>query len=79
MTLLTEPVLRDLYERFQRENTETIGITKPELYAAFEAVDAYIESVLPGFYQAFTGDAATMTPTQKKHIASLIVRKRFEV
>jgi hypothetical protein len=35
--------------------------------------------VLPGFYQAFTGGAATMTPAQKKHIASLIVRKRFEV
>lgn len=77
MTVLTEQLREALAARFMRENRDPVNATKDDVRALVDAIDDYIDSILPGFYAA-AGAVPGFNPDQMKNIASLVVRQRFE-
>ena len=81
---LTDAQRRAIWADFQRDLSsehEEIGpLTKPQLRAAFSAVDDWIDANAASFNAALPAPAkAALTARQKARMFALVVQKRLEV
>lgn len=83
MTLLDETSRADLWAELMRDlsrERETIALTKPELRAAVDAVDQWIEDNQASFNAALPAAArAGLTTKQKVKLFFYVAQKRFKV
>lgn len=68
------------WERFMRENLEGVSITKPDLRAAINGVDDWVDANATSFNNAFPQPAkGSLTAKQKALILLYVVNERFGV
>lgn len=83
MAIMTDPQRVEAWAEFMREisdEREPIGVTKPDLRAALNAVDQWISDNASSFNTAIPQPArAALTATQKARLLMFVVRKRFNV
>lgn len=84
MAILTDTDRRTLWAAFMSEvsaRREALGaLTKADLRAAVDAMDAWIEANAVSFNQAIPLPARTaLTAKQKAELFFAVVRRRFEV
>lgn len=69
----------DLWADFMRRNAESITISKPDLRAAVDAIDNWVESNKTAFNAAIPQPArAALTAPQKAALFMYVVGKRFD-
>ncbi|NIP55016.1 MAG: hypothetical protein GWN00_14840 [Aliifodinibius sp.] len=83
MAVLTEQDRYDLwaeYMRFSSNIREEIGLTKPELRAAVDATDDWIEANKADYNSSLPAAAqAALTAKQKARLFMAVAQKKFDV
>ena len=78
MATLTDEDRIEVWARFQRENTEPLGINKPDLRAAFNGADDYLHTNAAAMNTAIPQPArAALSTAQKAHIYQLVIELRY--
>jgi hypothetical protein len=83
MAVLNETERVDVWAKLMRQYSsdgETIGINKPELRAAVDAIDDYMHDNAATINNALpTAAKTTLTAAQKAVLLSYVVLKRYQV
>jgi hypothetical protein len=83
MAVLNETERVDVWAKLMRQYSsdgETIGINKPELRAAVDAIDDYMNDNAATINNALpTAAKTTLTAAQKAVLLSYVVLKRYQV
>lgn len=74
--LLTDEKIDLASAEFQRENTENLTVSKPELRTAFTTVDGIIESLMGGAFGAT--ELVSFSEKQKTDLFRRVIDKRWE-
>lgn len=81
MAVLTDEQRFEAWAEFMREISdaqESIGVTKPDLRAALNAIDLWVSDNATAFNTAIPQPARTaLTASQKVRLLMFVVRKRF--
>ena len=80
MAVLTTEQRRELWAEFQRENTESISVTKADLRAAVDAIDVWVDNNATAFNTAIPQPArGALSTKQKAMLLMYVVTQRFKV
>lgn len=72
-------VWADLMRRLSQEG-EAISLTKPQLRAAVDAADAWVDAAAASYNNALPAEARNkLTAKQKAMLLMFVIAKRFEV
>lgn len=78
MAVLGETSRRELWAEFMRRNDEPTSITKQELRAAVDALDAFFDSNAATINAAIPQPArGSLSASQKAFILSLLLERRY--
>ena len=80
MAVLVDADRKTVWADLMRQLTGPISITKVDLRAAVDAVDAWVDANAASFNTAIPLPARTaLNARQKANILSAVIRRRFEV
>ena len=80
MAVLSDPNRLLATEEYARENADPIGVTRPELRAAVDATDAWIDANAASYNLALpTAARNNLTAKQKARLFFVVARRRFEI
>lgn len=80
MAVLTDPDRAAVTADWQRINTDPVGVTKPDLRAALNAVDDWLDANESALNTAIPQPArAQLTTKQKAHLLMFVIRKKYGV
>ena len=80
MAVLTDAGRRARWARFMRENTEAVSISKVELRAAVDALDAFMDANEAAVNSAIPQPArGALSVKQKASLLMHVVSERYEV
>lgn len=81
MAVMTDTQRQEAWADYMREissEREAIGVTKPDLRAALDAIDQWISDNASSFNTAIPQPArSALTAPQKARLLMFVVRKRF--
>lgn len=78
MAVLSDQDRFDAWAQWQRENKDTVAVTKTDLRAAFNALDDYFNANAAAMNTAIPQPArANLSTSQKASIARLVLYFRF--
>lgn len=79
MAVMSDSDRRICFEEWMRENASPMGaVTKAQLRAAFDGLDAELNAQASAFNAAIPQPArAQLTTQQKAHILMAVIRKRY--
>lgn len=78
MAVMIDADRRDCWAEFMREVGNTHGLTKPDLRAAIDAADAWINTNAAAFNSALPQPArGALTAAQKAKLLAAVALKRF--
>lgn len=83
MAVLPDADRKEIYANWMREisgRREAVNITKPDLRAAFNAIDDWVDNNTSSFNTAIPLPARTsLTAKQKAELLLYVINKRWEV
>lgn len=78
MAQLTAEQRRALWADYMRQNDDPIGVTKPDLRAAGDALDAFFDANMIAINQAIPQPARSgLTARQKARLLMAVIAARF--
>ena len=78
MALLSEPIRVQVWEKFMRENAESVSITRQDLRLAVNAVDDWLEANAVAANAAIPQPArAALSASQKAAILMYVTARRY--
>jgi hypothetical protein len=78
MAVLPDPARADIWAEWMRRNAETCGISKAELRAAVNAIDAWVNANANALNTAISQPArGALTTAQKARLLSMVVERRY--
>lgn len=78
MAELTAAQRQEIWAEFMRQNTEPVGITKAQLRAAFDALDAFLDANAAAINAAIPQPArGALSAGQKARILAFVAMKRW--
>ena len=79
MAVLNDQDRFDVWADYMRQNDEVATVNKPDLRAAVNAIDAWVDANAASFNQAIPQPArSALTARQKAWLLTLVIRKRFD-
>lgn len=79
MAVLVEEDRVDVWARYMRENDGVATVNKPDLRAAVDAIDDWVNANAASFNTAIPQPArGALTAKQKARLLMMVVKKRFE-
>lgn len=79
MAVLNTNQRAEAFAQLMRSLPGTVGITKPDLRAALDAVDDWLDANAASLNSAIPQPArANLTPSQKAHILAFVATHRFK-
>lgn len=80
MAALAEADRVACWGKMMRESSSTLALTKPDLRAAVDAIDSWVESNQAAFNNAIPQPArGALTTKQKAGLLMIVVSRRYEV
>lgn len=78
MAVLSDPDRRDVWAEFMRDNAAPVGVTKADLRAAVNALDAFLETNAAAINTAIPQPArGALSTAQKAMLLTYVIRKRY--
>jgi hypothetical protein len=78
MAVLSDALRRAIWQEFMQVNAESVGITKVDLRAAVDAIDAWIDANATSMNTAIPQPArGALTAAQKARLLAMVALKRY--
>lgn len=79
MAVLSDADRRDVWAEWMRVNRENVAVTKQNLRAALDAIDAWVDANAASLNAAIPQPArAGLTAQQKARLLTMVIQRRFE-
>lgn len=80
MAVLSETDRKALWEQWMQENRDPVSVTKPDLRAAVDATEAWVDANMASLNAAMPQPAqGALSARQKASLLLYVVRRRWEV